>query len=279
MAQVVADFRHPDGGVSMFNDCGLYFAYSPDDCLTAYQHIRGYKITAQQHISLKASGYFGLRNNLDLILIDCAELAPQYLPAHGHGDALAFEWTVEGQRVFVDAGVYEYNPGNKRDYSRSTTSHNTVNLDGIDQSEFWKAFRVGRRARITKCEYIRTPKGFQLTGAHNGYTRLDGSPTHHRHFDVTVDQISINDQISGGHGQLAQAVLLLHPSAHVEKIAAKRIKIITGNATVEVTASDAISIEKASWHPDQGMDLQTLKLVIHYGTAPCKGSLILKKLT
>lgn len=278
MAQLAADFRHPDGGVSLFNDCGLYFAYKADDCLSAYKNLRGKEVEAKQHIALKTSGYYGLRSGDDYFLLDCAELAPTYLPAHGHGDALAFEWSVNGQRVFVDAGVFEYNPGPKRAYSRATSAHNTVNLDGEDQSEFWKAFRVGRRAHITECSYKTRENGFSLTGAHDGYTRLPGQPIHQRSFDVSETEITISDSIKGGEGQLAQAVLLLHPDASTEVVDEKTMKITVGPATVQVSASAAIRLESASWHPDQGIDVPTQKLCIDYGNAPCQGSFKLSKL-
>ncbi|MEX2529124.1 MAG: alginate lyase family protein [Gemmatimonadota bacterium] len=82
----------------------------------------------------------------DLLIVDCGPVGPDHLPAHGHGDALSFEWTVAGVRVVVDAGVAEYQ-GPLRPYSRSTAAHNTVTVDDADQSEFWSSFRVARRAR------------------------------------------------------------------------------------------------------------------------------------
>jgi len=278
MSQLAADFRHPDGGVSLFNDCGLYFAYKADDCLTAYHALRGKTVEAQQHIALSSAGYYGLRHEQDLFLVDCAELAPDYLPAHGHGDALAFEWSIAGQRVFVDAGVFEYNPGPKRAYSRATSAHNTVNLDGEDQSEFWKAFRVGRRAHITRCDYQSTATGFRLTGEHDGYTRLDGKPLHQRTFDVSSDIVQIDDIVNSGNGQQAQAVMLLHPDTQIDQLDDNTVHVTTGPAQVKVSASAAIIVESASWHPDQGIDLATKKLVVNYGAAPCKGSITLQKL-
>lgn len=278
MAQLCADFRHPDGGVSLFNDCGLYFAYKADDCLGAYQQLRGRAVPAQRHIVLRTSGYYGFRSNNDLFLLDCAELAPDYLPAHGHGDALAFEWSVNGQRVFVDAGVFEYNPGPKRAYSRATNSHNTVNLDGEDQSEFWKAFRVGRRAHITQCGYQANDQGFRLVGAHDGYARLRGRPVHQRSFEVTAQEITITDSLQGGDGQTAQAVLLLHPDARIESVDANTLNITVGAAAVQVRASAPIRLESAHWHPDQGIDLATQKLCIDYGYTPCNGKIELARM-
>ena len=283
MAQVCVDFRHPDGGVSQFNDGGLYFAYTPDECLDAWGAVRSARPTAQQLFALPSAGYYGLRccgaHGEQLVVVDCAELAPTFLPAHGHGDALALEWSVGGKRIFVDAGVYEYNPGERRAYSRATSSHNTVSLDGEDQSEFWKAFRVGRRAHITRCEHRPDPErtGFNLIGAHDGYSRMAGRPLHEREVSAAQDELQIVDRIVGGSGQRAEARLLLHPDCLVE-LQPGGCLIRNGNISIELKTTAAASIEEASWHPDQGIDVPTKRLKFSLGVAPCEGRIDIKVL-
>ena len=72
---------------------------------------------------------------------------PDYLPAHGHGDIFSFELSLDGRRVVVDGGTSSYEAGHERDWARSTRAHNTVEIAGADQCEFFGAFRVGRRGR------------------------------------------------------------------------------------------------------------------------------------
>ena len=67
-------------------------------------------------------------------------------------EMLFFEFSCSGQRVLIDPGVFEYDEGELRAFSRSTLNHNTVSLDNKDQSDFWKSFRVGRRAKIINRE-------------------------------------------------------------------------------------------------------------------------------
>lgn len=272
MAQLCIDFRHPDGGVSLFNDCGLYFAYTPDECLDAWAAVGGKRPDARDVFALPDAGYYGMRHHSEhgeqLLIMDCAELAPTYLPAHGHGDALAIEWSVDGRRIFVDAGVFEYNPGDKRAYSRATSSHNTVNLDGIDQSEFWRAFRVGRRAHIIRCDYQRTDTGFQLIGAHDGYTRLDKKPVHERTLIAAPDQVHITDRILGGADQQVEAVFLLHPDCTV-KLQDWGCLIQSGETQIAMQCDTLIGIGDADWHPDQGITVPTKQLTLPLGKGPC----------
>mgnify|MGYP001118904895 CR=1 FL=1 len=58
--------------------------------------------------------------------------------------AVARGW--DPQCFLTDTGVYHYRESAERRYSRSTEAHNTIEIDGAEQSEVWKSFRVGRRA-------------------------------------------------------------------------------------------------------------------------------------
>ena len=148
MAQVVADTSHPDGLTSLFGDGGLAMTYAPGQALSAHEMLTGSRTTQHKQIEFPKAGYYGWRNQGDLLLFDGGRIGADYLPAHGHGDVLAFEWTIDGLRFCVDAGVFEYHSGERRDYSRSTSSHNTVTVDDKDQCEFWKSFRVGQRPEV-----------------------------------------------------------------------------------------------------------------------------------
>ena len=114
MAQVTADLAHPDGGVALFNDAGLSMAYLPAECLEAHARIFGTAPTPRRIFALADAGYFGLRNDDSFIIVDCGRIAPDELPAHGHGDVASFELSAAGRRIFVDQGVYEYFAGSRR---------------------------------------------------------------------------------------------------------------------------------------------------------------------
>ncbi|MEM9602391.1 MAG: alginate lyase family protein [Pseudomonadota bacterium] len=267
MAQVTAEFHHPDGGVSLFNDAGLYFAYQPEDVLNAWRAVFAEEIEPSALIALPSSGYYGLRHARDLLLVDCAALAPDFLPAHGHGDALSFEWSIAGQRVFTDPGVFEYQDGPMRAYSRSTPAHSTVSIAEEDQSEFWKSFRVGRRARITACRHTVTDHGFTLQGAHDGYTRLSGAPVHERTFEATPDTLTLHDTVHGGADQPCTATLFLHPDCDVHLEDATHATVCTGGTQVRVESEGPMTVEPATYHPDHGHSHDTFRLRIELGTA------------
>ena len=89
-------------------------------------------------------------------------MGPDHLPAHGHCSLFSYELSIAGQRLVVDSGVDEYEPGPWRDYWRSTRAHNTVIVDGAEQAEIWAAFRTGKRTRLLEMHLRATEFLFAL---------------------------------------------------------------------------------------------------------------------
>lgn len=269
MAQAVIDTAHPDGMTSLLNDGGLRMAYLPEQCLHVWEQLTGEQVQAQEVFALEQAGYYGLRLNDNYIIADCAAIAPDFLTAHGHGDVFSFEWSIGDKRILVDAGVYEYNPGYRRDYSRSTKSHNTVTLDGLDQCEFWGAFRMAKRARIVSSSFKKTKNGFVLEGTHDGYKRLKGEPLHKRKITAQSGNIRVEDEIIGGDKQHAEARLLLHPLCKVE-LKSQGAVIRRDDIVITLHTDNKITIKDAVWYPDFGVEEKCKQLEISYGLAPCK---------
>lgn len=270
MAQVTAHLTHPDGRISLFNDGGLEMARDPETCLQVWEELSGENVHPSETFALSDAGYYGLRRENEYVLVDVGKVAPDELPGHGHGDLFSFEWTIDAQRVVVDAGVYEYNPGQRRAYSRSTQAHNTVTVDGEDQCEFWNAFRMGRRARVTRENYQKTETGFRLTGRHDGYRHLAGRPVHERTFEVEPGDIRVEDEVTGGEGQRVEARLLLHPECSVE-VATEDIKISSGDIDAALETNAAVSLRDATWFPNFGVEHTCKQIILRYGAAPCSG--------
>lgn len=96
------------------------------------------------------SGYYKLYDKNISLLFDVGKIGPNYNPGHGHCDCLSFELSLNNIPLFVNSGTYQYQ-GNKRQYFRSTSSHNTLMIDNIEQSEIWAEHRVAKRILKIKC--------------------------------------------------------------------------------------------------------------------------------
>lgn len=262
MAQAAADLVHPDGTVALFNDAGLTMAYAPADCLEAYAAVLGPAPAARPVFALPDAGYFGLHGDGTCLVADCGRIAPDDLPAHGHGDVLSFEWSVGRHRIIVDPGVFEYVAGDRRTASRTAARHNTLALDGVDQADFFGAFRCGRRPGVQVRRWLPEPDGFVLEGTHDGYGHLPGAPRHVRRFEVKPDAVTLHDRIEGGTDRAVSLGFLLHPDVTCTK-AGEALSLSAGPVRIRVSASVPLQVVPAVWWPDMGEERATHRIVGH----------------
>ena len=170
MAAVLPCYTHPDGQIAPWNDGGLTMAPTPGRLASVHAELGGRPAEAPQGpFALPDGGYFGMRAPDELVIVDCGQLGPPYLPGHGHCDLLSFEWSIGGRRIVVDQGTHQYVAGPRRWTTRCTASHNTLAVMGGEQSDIYGAFRCGRRARPELRSFAADGSGFRLEGTHDGY--------------------------------------------------------------------------------------------------------------
>ncbi len=142
-------------------------------------------------------GYTFLRSQDGEVLIgiDHAPLGFGSIAAHGHADALSFQLMVDGVSIFADPGTYIYHCDlHARDGFRKTVNHNTVSIQGSDQSEMLGAFLWGRKANCHLLHHETDGKHSVLSAEHDGY-----SPTLVRRtfdFDHEDKRLIITDELS-----------------------------------------------------------------------------------
>ena len=135
-------------------------------------------------------------------LVDAGPLGYLSIAAHGHADALALTLSVGGREILVDPGTYAYHGERRwRDYFRGTSAHNTLRVDGLDQSVPGGPFLWLEHARA-RCE--RFDAGVDrdvFEGVHDGYRRLADPVTHRRRveLDKRARQILVRDTLECAH--------------------------------------------------------------------------------
>lgn len=142
-------------------------------------------------------GYFVLGDHFDTaqevkIVADAGPLGYLSIAAHGHADALAFTLSVAGQPILIDPGTYAYHTEQKwRDYFRGTSAHNTVRVDGIDQSEPGGNFMWLKKATAEREDWVSDAVHDQLVAVHDGYLRLDDPVLHRRTITYLKEDFTI----------------------------------------------------------------------------------------
>lgn len=127
-----------------FNDSGHNVGKSTSSILNTC--IKYFGISPRFIESLVNSGYYIIKHENMKLIIDCGEISPAYLPAHGQCDALSYELYKDGQPFIVNSGTYEYGNGKWRVFFRSTKAHNTVLIGDCEQAQCWGSFRIAKRS-------------------------------------------------------------------------------------------------------------------------------------
>jgi uncharacterized heparinase superfamily protein len=269
LLRFLAALRHPDGEIALVNDAAFEIAPAPG-ALLDYARRLGVDVPAFGSGSFPDTGYHVWRRGKDALFVDAGPIGPDYLAAHGHGDLFSWELSLDGRRVVVDGGTSTYEAGEERAWVRSTRAHNTVEVGGADQCEFFAAFRVGRRARPRDVVARVTDDGLQLSGWHDGYQRLAGRPVHHRELElVSPGALAVWDTIESGVPQAAISRVRLPPGARVrlEGIAAAAIEVEGVSLAFHAFGGD-LALEEGHHAPRFGERLACPVLALRKGPAP-----------
>jgi hypothetical protein len=261
--------RHPDGEIALFNDAA--FEIAPElGALLEYARRLGVEAPSFASGSFPDTGYHVWRRGTDALFVDAGPIGPDYLSAHGHGDVFSWELSLDGRRVVVDGGTSTYEAGEERAWVRSTRTHNTVEIGGADQCEFFAAFRVGRRARPRDVVAHVDDDGLHLSGWHDGYLRLAGSPVHHRELElVPPGVLAVWDTVGSAVPQSAVSRVRFPPGARVKLEGALGATIEVDGVSLALRAFGGdLALEDGHYAPRFGERVACPVLALRRGSGP-----------
>lgn len=214
--------------------------------------------------AFKDCGYYllqcGTEGSADRISVfmDCGVLGFKSIAAHGHADALSIVLRVFGQDIFVDPGTYDYFTYPEwRNYFRSTLAHNTVLVDGVDQSVMQGPFMWGERARARCILWEPAASGGgRIIAEHDGYRRLADSVTHRRTVELNAKarEIAILDEILASGSHSVSVGFQLSEQCTASQVAPNRIDIAVeeGLVSLEVDPRLTVKLLRGSEKPKGG---------------------------
>lgn len=280
-ARVAAQMATADGEVLLLNDSAKGIALSAGEVLRHAERILGEPVSGGRagSVALPDTGYYIARSRRDRLVVDAGEVGPDCQPGHAHGDLLSFELAFDGHPVIVDSGVCEYDRGPMRDYARSTAAHNTVEVDGEDQCEFWAAFRVGRRGRPREVRHSAAPGSLKLSAWHDGYHRLAGKPSHRREFSWLHGILRVKDSVEGRGHHTIRSRLHFHPRCSIQAEGEKEVFVDYGGGHARVTffGPGRLTVEEGWYCPEFGRKLRNPTLVFEGEGSSWRGGYVVTK--
>ncbi|MFW6235524.1 MAG: heparinase II/III family protein [Desulfovibrionales bacterium] len=261
---------HPDGQIALFNDAAFKIEPEPKSLGDYYRSVTGEKPVPPRGLlwAFEKSGYYVLSpSNADRMIVDCGPVGPDYQPGHAHSDTLSFELSLRWQRIIVDSGCCRYDHSELRQYNRGNQGHNTLTIDGLNQTEVWGAHRTARRARPMDVRLFMRDRAPSFTGAHDGYTRLPGKPVHRRTVTWEMNTITIQDTVEGEGEHTIDLRLHIHPE--VEVIIERSKALLTREgvpvATIAAIGLVGVTLVQGRYCPEFVKQLDCPVLAAAYG--------------
>jgi len=235
-----AMMRHPDGEIALFNDAALGEAPNPRS-LERYASDVGIGLPAAATpaveaagVHLKSSGYVRVVRAPYTALLNVGSVAPDYQPGHAHADTLSFELSAMGRRLIVDTGTSTYERGSRRDFERSSAAHNSIVVNGLNSSDVWGGFRVGRRASVLTSTVRAESTSTMVTAVHDGYRHLPARVVHERRWEFRAEQMRIEDVVDGCGEVGLELILNIHPDFRLIQISSTRFTARSFDEVVSV---------------------------------------------
>jgi hypothetical protein len=183
---------------------------------------------------------------------------------HGHADALSIQLARDGKLWLADPGSFVY-MGPERDRFRGTSAHNTLVVDGMDQTEPRGPFAWGPRPQVEVRQWIEDPAFDLFEGMHTGYQRLSEPVTHRRWVVGVRDGIWLIRDVAEGTGS-HEFDVYLHFAAEVV-LSADGAIARWGEETLCVAAADygwKQRVETGEYSPVYGVRIPAP--VLHWST-------------
>jgi hypothetical protein len=209
--------------------------------------------------ALPESGYYLLQSGRRgesgavSLIFDCGELGFGSLAAHGHADALSLCLRVGGEDVLVDPGTYDYftYPA-LRTYFRSTRAHNTLEVDGVDQSTMLGPFLWGQRAQARCLEWDTEGRVVRVQGEHDGYRRLASPVWHRRRVSLATGEgvVLVEDEVSGAGRHVVAVRWHLAEACRVLSLEGCRCRVAFPGGRLEIDVDERLALESLSASED-----------------------------
>lgn len=193
------------------------------------------------------SGYWVVQKGSAWLLFDTAPLGPDYLPGHAHCDMLSVLFSLDEKSILTDTGVFEYAESARRLYSRSSAAHNTAKIDGLEQGDIWKSFRLGRRGHPINQQVTAN----SISCAHNGFSKWQKGLFHSRAVTLLIDGFDVTDTLQGRGDHRFEAFYHFAPGIAVEPAGEHRYKIDHRMMLNAVGASSELG--KSDYYPEFGV--------------------------
>jgi len=186
---------------------------------------------------------------------------------HKHNDQLSFEYHHSGVPLIVDPGSYVYtSDAEARNRFRSTSSHNTLSIDGVEQNEMrpdW-LFRMFETSNAESVSFDDRVDAAAYAGRHRGYERLPEPVSHERTLRLLKPSgaLEVVDRLIGRGRHEVRWHFHLAPGVAAERVTDTAIALAAAGRRWELRLPSGfdISINQSAYSPSYGVAVPCLAI-------------------
>ena len=206
MAPTLRFFRHPDGGLALFNG-GREEEPAAIDTVLGQADARGRPLRSAPHIHFER-----LTAGRTHILMDVGAPPGPGLDARAHAGTLAFEMSAGRERLVVNCGSHPSEVGPWRTALAATAAHSTVTVEETNSSAVKEEGGLGRRPQQVQSSRQENGGAVLVEASHDGYREPFGL-LHRRRLYLadTGEDLRGEDTLEGPEGKAFAIRFHLHP--------------------------------------------------------------------
>jgi hypothetical protein len=154
-------------------------------------------------------GIFIFKSKNIYLAIRCGPIGQNGNGGHAHNDSLSFELNIRGKDFIIDGGSYLYTPfPHIRNAFRSTRSHNTLALSGVEQND-WAEGLVGLFSMKDQAQaHVLKLGNRYFLGEHYGFGSI-----HRRELEVYDSSVVFEDILDTN--KASEIILNLAPEVEI----------------------------------------------------------------
>ncbi len=244
----------------LFSENVWLFGFELEETSIAYKK----SVASDSHLPASGgSGLLVLKGADDHLVFSAQPNGTRGLGNHTHNDKLAFTLMIHGDEFFIDPGCGTYTSDPLiRNRFRSTLSHNTIQIDGLEQNDFMPGdlFALINQSRVAVETYDPSQK---VAATHDGYTRMGHPVLHRRSIErkESGGEWTVEDQITGMGSHELKWNFTLGAGIQVKAKSSSEVHLIGSRGRLEINSEIPFSdfeVEEmiysaayGSWKPTQ----------------------------
>jgi len=138
--------------------------------------------------------YLIVNKDKSKLIFDVGNIGMKQNPGHGHSDILSINYSYEGTPIFIDPGTKRYSNLQENLELKRANSHNTISINGEDQSKLWGFFRWAFLPDRTRYEYRELENSVVLEASFVG-NKNTGGAQHCRKIEMSDSALIITDKV------------------------------------------------------------------------------------